>query len=77
MCWNPVNCVSGFTWSNVRNCRPVDAVTVTRSPEAMLSDVVAGFVTVSQAADAYGVLIDPDSRRIVGYKGRNPQGVAS
>jgi N-methylhydantoinase B len=50
---------------------------LTRAPEAVLSDVVAGFVTVSQAADAYGVLIDPDSRRIVGYKGRKPQGVAS
>ncbi len=50
---------------------------LTRSPEAVLSDVIAGFVTVSQAAEAYGVLVDPDSRRIVGYKGRHAQGVAS
>ena len=50
---------------------------LTRSPEAVLADVVAGLVTATQAAEAYGVLVDPHSRRIVGYKGRNAQGVAS
>jgi N-methylhydantoinase B len=46
----------------------------TRDPQAVLADVVAGFVSVSQAADVYGVLIDPDGPRIVGYKGRKPIG---
>ena len=35
-CWKPVNCVSGLTSSNERNCRPVDAVIVARSSAARI-----------------------------------------
>src|SRR5262249_50671966 len=35
-CWKPVNCVSGLTSSNEMNCRPVDAVMVTRSFDARI-----------------------------------------
>src|SRR5262249_19910101 len=39
-CWKPVNCVSGLTSSNDRNCRPVDAVIVARSLAARIGSSV-------------------------------------
>ena len=36
----PVNCVSGFTSSNVMNCRPVDAVIVARSLAARIGSSI-------------------------------------
>jgi N-methylhydantoinase B len=50
---------------------------LTRAPEAVLSDVVAGFVSVSQAAEAYGVVIDPVGRRILRSTDRNEHAAAS
>ncbi len=47
-----------------------------RSPQAVLADVRAGFVSVAQAEREYGVLIDAEGLEVLGLKGRGERDLA-